>query len=583
MRLFAPFLAVLLAALAAPRAFAQSDAHHRSARVLGSARKVVRAVAEGRAHAHRREEVRRSDRLLDKLTRRAAPRAAGALPQGRSRSPIPARPTPPSRRSRRVLGDYPGACPSRTTISPCCTRKRRSTGSRATSSRPRSAPRPTTSSRTKTWATSMRAWPRLNYEKAIARDARNKTAPAKLKLVREVLVRRRRQPLLRHRIAPAVPPLTPIPFTRPQEASRCCNRILVGCRRARAAPRRVALAANPQVELDTTAGVIKIELYPDAAPKTVANFLDYVKSGHYAGTQFHRVIDGFMVQGGGFTTDFKQKPTKPPIPHRIRVVEQGGTVRTCRARSRWRAPATPIPRRRSSSSTSPTTQRLNFAPGPTPATRVRQGRRRHGRRQQDREGAEGRGGSGAARHQPRRRSVDASRHQVAPKSSAADPHLRRTIMVVLKTNHGDIKLELDAENAPATVANFLQYVRDGHYDNTVFHRVIDGFMIQGGGMEPGHEAEAHARAGRQRGHQRPQEQEVHGRDGAHVRAALGDGAILHQRRRQRLPRLQGARAPTAGAIACSARWWTARTWSTASARCRRPTAASTRTCRRKTS
>jgi peptidyl-prolyl cis-trans isomerase A (cyclophilin A) len=76
----------------------------------------------------------------------------------------------------------------------------------------------------------------------------------------------------------------------------------------------VAYAANPQVEFDTTAGVIKIELYPEAAPKTVANFLDYVKSGHYVGTQFHRVIDGFMVQGGGFTTDFKQKPTKAPIP-----------------------------------------------------------------------------------------------------------------------------------------------------------------------------------------------------------------------------------------------------------------------------
>ncbi len=58
-------------------------------------------------------------------------------------------------------------------------------------------------------------------------------------------------------------------------------------------------------------------------------------------------------------------------------------------------------------------------------------------------------------------------------------------MVILHTNHGDITLELDAENAPATVENFLQYVRDGHYDNTVFHRVIDGFMIQGGGMEPG--------------------------------------------------------------------------------------------------
>ena len=58
-------------------------------------------------------------------------------------------------------------------------------------------------------------------------------------------------------------------------------------------------------------------------------------------------------------------------------------------------------------------------------------------------------------------------------------------MVVLKTSHGEIRLELDAENAPATVANFLQYVRDGHYDNTIFHRVIDGFMIQGGGFEPG--------------------------------------------------------------------------------------------------
>jgi peptidyl-prolyl cis-trans isomerase B (cyclophilin B) len=58
-------------------------------------------------------------------------------------------------------------------------------------------------------------------------------------------------------------------------------------------------------------------------------------------------------------------------------------------------------------------------------------------------------------------------------------------MVILHTNHGDITLELDAENAPATVSNFLQYVRDGHYDNTIFHRVIDGFMIQCGGMEPG--------------------------------------------------------------------------------------------------
>jgi len=58
-------------------------------------------------------------------------------------------------------------------------------------------------------------------------------------------------------------------------------------------------------------------------------------------------------------------------------------------------------------------------------------------------------------------------------------------MVKLTTNHGTITLELDADKAPATVANFLQYVKDGHYNNTVFHRVIDGFMVQGGGFEPG--------------------------------------------------------------------------------------------------
>ena len=58
-------------------------------------------------------------------------------------------------------------------------------------------------------------------------------------------------------------------------------------------------------------------------------------------------------------------------------------------------------------------------------------------------------------------------------------------MVTLHTNHGDITLTLNAEKAPETVANFLQYCRDGHYDNTIFHRVIDGFMVQGGGMEPG--------------------------------------------------------------------------------------------------
>ena len=58
-------------------------------------------------------------------------------------------------------------------------------------------------------------------------------------------------------------------------------------------------------------------------------------------------------------------------------------------------------------------------------------------------------------------------------------------MIKLHTNYGEITLELDSEKAPITVQNFIDYVNSGHYDNTVFHRVIDGFMIQGGGFEPG--------------------------------------------------------------------------------------------------
>ncbi|MGZ8209576.1 MAG: peptidylprolyl isomerase [Burkholderiales bacterium] len=58
-------------------------------------------------------------------------------------------------------------------------------------------------------------------------------------------------------------------------------------------------------------------------------------------------------------------------------------------------------------------------------------------------------------------------------------------MVKLQTNFGEITIEFDAERAPETTANFLEYVKSGFYDNTIFHRVIDGFMIQGGGMEPG--------------------------------------------------------------------------------------------------
>jgi cyclophilin family peptidyl-prolyl cis-trans isomerase len=98
-------------------------------------------------------------------------------------------------------------------------------------------------------------------------------------------------------LTPAAPPKKAAhPATKPKSAS--------------AVP-----AGNPRVSLDTTKGRIVIELYPDKAPKTVKNFLDYVRAGFYNGTIFHRVIPGFMVQGGGFTPDLTEKPTRPPIPN----------------------------------------------------------------------------------------------------------------------------------------------------------------------------------------------------------------------------------------------------------------------------
>ncbi|HEY9111069.1 MAG TPA: peptidylprolyl isomerase [Rhodanobacteraceae bacterium] len=72
--------------------------------------------------------------------------------------------------------------------------------------------------------------------------------------------------------------------------------------------------AHPQVELKTSQGDIVIELFPDKAPKTVANFLQYVKEGFYDGTVFHRVIPGYLVQGGLYTRQLRPKRTLPPIP-----------------------------------------------------------------------------------------------------------------------------------------------------------------------------------------------------------------------------------------------------------------------------
>jgi peptidyl-prolyl cis-trans isomerase A (cyclophilin A)/peptidyl-prolyl cis-trans isomerase B (cyclophilin B) len=93
-----------------------------------------------------------------------------------------------------------------------------------------------------------------------------------------------------------------------------------------------ALAADPQVDIKTNVGTIRLELYPAKAPKTVENFLQYVKDGHYNGTIFHRVIDGFMIQGGGFEGSYKQKPTREPVQNEAKsgLKNEAGTVAMAR-------------------------------------------------------------------------------------------------------------------------------------------------------------------------------------------------------------------------------------------------------------
>ncbi len=76
---------------------------------------------------------------------------------------------------------------------------------------------------------------------------------------------------------------------------------------------QIAQAANPKVKMETSKGTIILELYPDKAPISVANFLEYVNAGAYDGTIFHRVIKNFMNQGGGFTADYKKLDTRDPI------------------------------------------------------------------------------------------------------------------------------------------------------------------------------------------------------------------------------------------------------------------------------
>jgi cyclophilin family peptidyl-prolyl cis-trans isomerase len=92
---------------------------------------------------------------------------------------------------------------------------------------------------------------------------------------------------------------------------------------------------NPVVQIETSMGTITVELYKDQAPVSVANFLQYVREGFYPGTIWHRVVPGYVIQGGGFTADLVEKPTRPPIQNEATngLSNRRGTVAMARTRS----------------------------------------------------------------------------------------------------------------------------------------------------------------------------------------------------------------------------------------------------------
>jgi peptidyl-prolyl cis-trans isomerase A (cyclophilin A) len=114
--------------------------------------------------------------------------------------------------------------------------------------------------------------------------------------------------------------------------SKLCTFIILLSFSAFALLSNTAIAANPQVVIETNRGDITIELYPEKAPKTVANFLKYVNSGFYKETIFHRVINHFMIQGGGFKADMSEKQTLTPIANEAGngLLNEPGTIAMAR-------------------------------------------------------------------------------------------------------------------------------------------------------------------------------------------------------------------------------------------------------------
>ena len=348
------------------------------------ARKRLRAGAEGSAQRSIAEkQLRRGDRAASTALVEAPARAAGALPEGASPSPTSdARRTRDRDVPRAARATFPELPEPHNNLAVLYARRANyelaRDGARA---RDRAPPR-TTRSPTRTWATSTRASRSPNTSGRQRSTRRNKTAAA------EAQARARRC------CAASAPALIPPFLQLTGVTSRCCVKLSLFAA-ALALRRDRALAANPQVELDTTAGKIRIELYPDAAPKTVANFLDYVKSEalrrHAVPSRHRRLHDPGRRLHDRLQAEAdasRRSPIEAESSSKAGLLNVPGTIAMART----------------SDPNSATSQFfinvadnkfLNFRSPDPQGYRlhgVRQGRRGHGRRQQDREGAEGRAG-----------------------------------------------------------------------------------------------------------------------------------------------------------------------------------------------
>ena len=422
-------------------------AGRRSARAQRIRPPRVRQHAARGAHADRRQAVRRRDRRARHADPRASARAAGALPQGRRAVGRRAAATRRSRVFRGLLARLPRAARAAQQPRRALRAEGRATSSRATSSR-----------------SPLASVTRLRRR---AREPRRRLCAA----------RRRRNTSARSSSTSATRP-------RPASSSWCAScrrhrRTLIRprssrrirCTSASHAVRRFRLAfaarrATPPTRRSTStrrAGKIRVELYPDAAPKTVANFLDYVKAQalrrhavpsrhpglHDPGRRLHRRLQA--------EADACRRSRSSRSIAARRAVQRAGHHRDgAHRRPEFRD-------RRSSSSTSPTTSASTSAqPTPQGYGYTVFGKVVEGMDvvEQDRHSRPPAPGGPFPTDVPNERVIIKSAER-RRRSNRRSDHGRSCTPIT-----GDITLELDAENAPATVANFLQYVRDGHYDNT---------------------------------------------------------------------------------------------------------------------